>query len=155
MPPSWFSAQPMCFVRCSISGYGAAGGKGGRNTMTRSHGVSVLGIFNLEKDDTLYILVGQQGEDACPSVSARAGFSPPHATRAQGGPSEGTGAPHTPGGSGSAMAGPSPCPACECPSFSRPFGSWESWGCASWGFTFPQGPRLGRRLHKTKGLHPL
>lgn len=54
---------------CSISGYGAAGGKGGKNTMMRSHGVSVLGIFNLEKDDTLYILVGQQGEDACPSVS--------------------------------------------------------------------------------------
>lgn len=54
--------------------------------MMRSHGVSVLGIFNLEKDDTLYILVGQQGEDACPSVSARAGFSPPRATRAQGGP---------------------------------------------------------------------
>nr|KAF6445836.1 ALK receptor tyrosine kinase [Rousettus aegyptiacus] len=36
--------------------------------MMRSHGVSVLGIFNLEKDDTLYILVGQQGEDACPSM---------------------------------------------------------------------------------------
>ncbi|XP_040081630.1 ALK tyrosine kinase receptor [Oryx dammah] len=53
----------------SISGYGAAGGKGGKNTMMRSHGVSVLGIFNLEKDDTLYILVGQQGEDACPSAN--------------------------------------------------------------------------------------
>ncbi|XP_036922797.1 ALK tyrosine kinase receptor-like [Sturnira hondurensis] len=53
----------------SISGYGAAGGKGGRNTMMRSHGVSVLGIFNLEKGDTLYILVGQQGEDACPSTN--------------------------------------------------------------------------------------
>uniref|UniRef100_A0A8C4KF91 Tyrosine-protein kinase receptor n=2 Tax=Aves TaxID=8782 RepID=A0A8C4KF91_DRONO len=53
----------------SISGYGAAGGKGGKNTMVRSHGVSVLGIFDLQKDDTLYILVGQQGEDACPSVS--------------------------------------------------------------------------------------
>lgn len=37
--------------------------------MVRSHGVSVLGIFDLQKDDTLYILVGQQGEDACPSVS--------------------------------------------------------------------------------------
>jgi len=36
--------------------------------MVRSHGVSVLGIFDLQKDDTLYILVGQQGEDACPSV---------------------------------------------------------------------------------------
>ncbi|XP_035885846.1 ALK tyrosine kinase receptor [Phyllostomus discolor] len=53
----------------SISSYGAAGGKGGRNSMTRSHGVSVLGIFNLEKGDTLYILVGQQGEDACPSTN--------------------------------------------------------------------------------------
>ncbi|XP_032509177.1 ALK tyrosine kinase receptor [Phocoena sinus] len=53
----------------SISGYGAAGGKGGKNTMMRSHGVSVLGIFNLEKDDVLYILVGQQGEDACPSTN--------------------------------------------------------------------------------------
>ncbi|EDL38401.1 anaplastic lymphoma kinase [Mus musculus] len=53
----------------SISGYGAAGGKGGKNTMMRSHGVSVLGIFNLEKGDTLYILVGQQGEDACPRAN--------------------------------------------------------------------------------------
>ncbi|XP_033618072.1 ALK tyrosine kinase receptor, partial [Fukomys damarensis] len=53
----------------SISCYGAAGGKGGKNTMTRSHGVSVLGTFNLEKDDMLYILVGQQGEDACPSTN--------------------------------------------------------------------------------------
>uniref|UniRef100_A0A8C0VAM7 Tyrosine-protein kinase receptor n=1 Tax=Cyanistes caeruleus TaxID=156563 RepID=A0A8C0VAM7_CYACU len=53
----------------SISGYGAAGGKGGKNTMVRSHGVSVLGIFDLQKDDTLYILVGQQGEDACPSTN--------------------------------------------------------------------------------------
>ncbi|KAJ7414603.1 ALK tyrosine kinase receptor [Willisornis vidua] len=53
----------------SISGYGAAGGKGGKNTMMRSHGVSVLGIFDLHKDDTLYILVGQQGEDACPSTN--------------------------------------------------------------------------------------
>ncbi|KAG8510206.1 ALK tyrosine kinase receptor [Galemys pyrenaicus] len=49
-----------------ISGYGAAGGKGGKHNRMRSHGVSVLGIFNLEKDDMLYILVGQQGEDACP-----------------------------------------------------------------------------------------
>ncbi|XP_074983146.1 ALK tyrosine kinase receptor isoform X1 [Caretta caretta] len=53
----------------SISGYGAAGGKGGKNTMVRSHGVSVLGIFDLQKDDALYILVGQQGEDACPSTN--------------------------------------------------------------------------------------
>lgn len=35
----------------------------------RSHGVSVVGIFKFQKNETLYILVGQQGEDACPSVS--------------------------------------------------------------------------------------
>ncbi|XP_032071947.1 ALK tyrosine kinase receptor [Thamnophis elegans] len=51
----------------SISVYGAAGGKG-KNSMMRSHGVNVVGIFPLEKNDTLYILVGQQGEDACPSI---------------------------------------------------------------------------------------
>lgn len=62
--------------------------------MTRSHGVSVLGIFDLEKDDTLYILVGQQGEDACPSVSAPDRASPPCSPRTQAGPSEGTNA-HT------------------------------------------------------------
>lgn len=44
--------------------------------MVRSHGVSVLGIFNLEKDDTLYILVGQQGEDACPRVSTQSRACP-------------------------------------------------------------------------------
>lgn len=52
----------------SISSYGAAGGKG-KNTNMRSHGVSLVGIFKLQKNDTLYILVGQQGEDACLSVS--------------------------------------------------------------------------------------
>ncbi|KAJ8796298.1 hypothetical protein J1605_018095 [Eschrichtius robustus] len=61
--------SPRALSCCSISGYGAAGGKGGKNTMMRSHGVSVLGIFSLEKDDVLYILVGQQGEDACPSTN--------------------------------------------------------------------------------------
>lgn len=45
--------------------------------MVRSHGVSVLGIFDLQKDDTLYILVGQQGEDACPSVSDCLSFLSP------------------------------------------------------------------------------
>ncbi|XP_060044406.1 ALK tyrosine kinase receptor [Erinaceus europaeus] len=66
---SWGYGAPSHGPLPSISGYGAAGGKGGKNTMMRSHGVSVLGIFNLEKDDTLYILVGQQGEDACPSTN--------------------------------------------------------------------------------------
>lgn len=66
--------------------------------MMRSHGVSVLGIFNLEKDDTLYILVGQQGEDACPSVSARSRGFPSTASWGPGRAPEGTGARHTPSG---------------------------------------------------------
>uniref|UniRef100_A0A803TBU8 Tyrosine-protein kinase receptor n=1 Tax=Anolis carolinensis TaxID=28377 RepID=A0A803TBU8_ANOCA len=52
----------------SISTYGAAGGKG-KNTIMRSNGVNVAGIFKLQKNESLYILVGQQGEDACPSAN--------------------------------------------------------------------------------------
>nr|DBA27344.1 TPA: hypothetical protein GDO54_011503 [Pyxicephalus adspersus] len=48
-----------------ISGYGAAGGMGVK-TPTRAHGTALVGVFELQKDDILYILVGQQGEDACP-----------------------------------------------------------------------------------------
>ncbi|KAJ1157851.1 hypothetical protein NDU88_010548 [Pleurodeles waltl] len=51
-----------------ISGYGAAGGKGGTNTV-RAHGTAIIGIFDLQKDDLLYIVVGQQGEDACPQAN--------------------------------------------------------------------------------------
>ncbi|XP_068088865.1 ALK tyrosine kinase receptor isoform X3 [Hyperolius riggenbachi] len=51
--------------RYRISGYGAAGGMGVR-TPTRAHGAALVGVFELQKDDILYILVGQQGEDACP-----------------------------------------------------------------------------------------
>uniref|UniRef100_A0A452HUB0 Tyrosine-protein kinase receptor n=1 Tax=Gopherus agassizii TaxID=38772 RepID=A0A452HUB0_9SAUR len=36
------------------------------NHKKRSHGVFISAIFQLEKDELLYILVGQQGEDACP-----------------------------------------------------------------------------------------
>ncbi|XP_041070363.1 leukocyte tyrosine kinase receptor isoform X3 [Carcharodon carcharias] len=49
-----------------VSAYGAAGGKGARNSNKRSHGIFISAIFHLEKDDLIYILVGQQGEDACP-----------------------------------------------------------------------------------------
>ncbi|KAI2654442.1 ALK tyrosine kinase receptor [Labeo rohita] len=49
-----------------ISAYGAAGGKGAKNHNKRSHGVIISAIFPLEKGDTLYILIGHQGEDACP-----------------------------------------------------------------------------------------
>ncbi|XP_032882664.1 leukocyte tyrosine kinase receptor isoform X1 [Amblyraja radiata] len=49
-----------------VSAYGAAGGKGARNSNKRSHGIFISAIFHLKKDDFLYILVGQQGEDACP-----------------------------------------------------------------------------------------
>ncbi|XP_077341503.1 ALK tyrosine kinase receptor-like [Lithobates pipiens] len=51
--------------RYRISGYGAAGGMGVK-TPTRAHGTALVGVFELQKDDILYILVGQQGEDACP-----------------------------------------------------------------------------------------
>lgn len=36
--------------------------------MKRSHGVYLSGDFWLRKGEELHILVGQQGEDACPSV---------------------------------------------------------------------------------------
>ncbi|XP_069588639.1 leukocyte tyrosine kinase receptor [Ranitomeya imitator] len=50
----------------TISAYGAAGGKGAKNHNKRSHGIFMSGVFHLQKDELLYILVGQQGEDACP-----------------------------------------------------------------------------------------
>ncbi|XP_043914829.1 ALK tyrosine kinase receptor [Protopterus annectens] len=52
-----------------ISCYGAASGKGVKPSMSGSHGVVVMGIFKLEKDDILYILIGQQGGDACPNTN--------------------------------------------------------------------------------------
>lgn len=56
-------------ISLRISAYGAAGGKGAKNHNKRNHGVFISAIFPLEKGDVLYILVGQQGEDACPGVS--------------------------------------------------------------------------------------
>ncbi|GAA6092138.1 ALK tyrosine kinase receptor [Tachysurus ichikawai] len=47
-----------------ITAYGAAGGRSVLN-MFRSHGVFIVGDFRLQKNEVLYILVGQQGEDAC------------------------------------------------------------------------------------------
>uniref|UniRef100_H3CU29 Tyrosine-protein kinase receptor n=1 Tax=Tetraodon nigroviridis TaxID=99883 RepID=H3CU29_TETNG len=49
-----------------ITAYGAAGGRSVL-VMSRSHGVYLAGDFWLKKGEELYILVGQQGEDACPS----------------------------------------------------------------------------------------
>lgn len=57
-----------------ISAYGAAGGKGAKNHNKRNHGVFISAIFPLEKGDVLYILVGHQGEDACPGVSRTCTF---------------------------------------------------------------------------------
>ncbi|CAL8272966.1 unnamed protein product [Merluccius merluccius] len=56
--------------RYMISAYGAAGGKGAKNHNKRSHGVFISAIFPLEKGEILYILVGHQGEDACPGRNA-------------------------------------------------------------------------------------
>ncbi|XP_054909292.1 tyrosine-protein kinase receptor isoform X4 [Poeciliopsis prolifica] len=52
--------------RYHISAYGAAGGKGAKNHNKRNHGVFISAIFPLEKGEILHILVGHQGEDACP-----------------------------------------------------------------------------------------
>ncbi|XP_027028683.2 leukocyte tyrosine kinase receptor isoform X1 [Tachysurus fulvidraco] len=52
--------------RYKISAYGAAGGNGAKNHNKRSHGVIISAIFLLEKGEILYLLIGQQGEDACP-----------------------------------------------------------------------------------------
>ncbi|XP_073321435.1 LOW QUALITY PROTEIN: ALK tyrosine kinase receptor-like [Pagrus major] len=49
-----------------ITAYGAAGGRSVL-AMSRSHGVYITGDFLLRKGEQLYILVGQQGEDACPN----------------------------------------------------------------------------------------
>ncbi|KAM8916466.1 tyrosine-protein kinase receptor isoform 1-T1 [Spinachia spinachia] len=52
--------------RYLISAYGAAGGKGAKNHNKRNHGIFISATFPLEKGDILHILVGHQGEDACP-----------------------------------------------------------------------------------------
>ncbi|XP_076834752.1 tyrosine-protein kinase receptor isoform X2 [Brachyhypopomus gauderio] len=49
-----------------ISAYGAAGGKGAKNHNKRSHGVILSAIFTLQRGDILFLLIGHQGEDACP-----------------------------------------------------------------------------------------
>uniref|UniRef100_A0A8C2Q1E6 Tyrosine-protein kinase receptor n=1 Tax=Cyprinus carpio TaxID=7962 RepID=A0A8C2Q1E6_CYPCA len=51
-----------------ITAYGAAGGRSVQ-AVHKSHGVYMTGDFQLQKDELLYILVGQEGEDACPNVS--------------------------------------------------------------------------------------
>ncbi|XP_066469825.1 leukocyte tyrosine kinase receptor [Tiliqua scincoides] len=57
--------------RYTISAYGAAGGKGAKNHNKQSHGVFISANFQLKKDELLYILVGQQGEDACPGGNSQ------------------------------------------------------------------------------------
>ncbi|XP_029972923.1 ALK tyrosine kinase receptor isoform X2 [Salarias fasciatus] len=52
-----------------ITAYGAAGGRSVL-AMSRSHGIYITGDFLLRKGELLYILVGQQGEDACPNSNA-------------------------------------------------------------------------------------
>ncbi|XP_056152315.1 ALK tyrosine kinase receptor [Lampris incognitus] len=52
-----------------ITAYGAAGGRSVL-AMKRSHGVYITGDFLLRKGELLHILVGQQGEDACPNSNS-------------------------------------------------------------------------------------
>lgn len=60
-----------------ITAFGAAGGRGVL-AASRSHGVCMMGDFLLKKGELLYILVGQKGEDACPSVSLQILFCAPN-----------------------------------------------------------------------------
>ncbi|XP_040854003.1 leukocyte tyrosine kinase receptor-like isoform X3 [Ochotona curzoniae] len=62
----WWAPSPGQYL---ISAYGAAGGKGAKNHLSRAHGVFVSAVFSLGRGQPLYILVGQQGEDACPGGS--------------------------------------------------------------------------------------
>ncbi|XP_014636521.1 PREDICTED: leukocyte tyrosine kinase receptor isoform X3 [Ceratotherium simum simum] len=62
----WRSPGPGQYL---ISAYGAAGGKGAKNHLSRAHGVFISAICSLRGGEPLYILVGQQGEDACPGGS--------------------------------------------------------------------------------------
>ncbi|XP_051942130.1 tyrosine-protein kinase receptor isoform X1 [Hippocampus zosterae] len=57
--------------RYLISAYGAAGGNGAKNHNQRNHGIFISAVFPLEKGELLYILVGHQGEDACPGRNAQ------------------------------------------------------------------------------------
>ncbi|KAF4102525.1 hypothetical protein G5714_017325 [Onychostoma macrolepis] len=50
-----------------ITAYGAAGGRSVQ-AVHKSHGVYMTGDFLLQKDELLNILVGQEGEDACPNM---------------------------------------------------------------------------------------
>uniref|UniRef100_A0A9L0JB95 receptor protein-tyrosine kinase n=1 Tax=Equus asinus TaxID=9793 RepID=A0A9L0JB95_EQUAS len=62
----WRSPGPGQYL---ISAYGAAGGTGARNHLSRAHGVFISAVCSLRGGEPLYILVGQQGEDACPGGS--------------------------------------------------------------------------------------
>ncbi|XP_069861955.1 leukocyte tyrosine kinase receptor [Dipodomys merriami] len=62
----WRAPSPGQYL---ISAYGAAGGRGARNHLSRAHGVFLSAVFSLGRGEPLYILVGQQGEDACPGGS--------------------------------------------------------------------------------------
>lgn len=63
-----------------ISAYGAAGGKGAQNHLSRAHGIFLSAVFFLSRGEPVYILVGQQGQDACPGVSGASGTGAPGAT---------------------------------------------------------------------------
>nr|XP_020029809.1 leukocyte tyrosine kinase receptor isoform X1 [Castor canadensis] len=52
-----------------ISAYGAAGGRGAKSHLSRAHGVFLSAVFSLRRGEPLYLLVGQQGQDACPGGS--------------------------------------------------------------------------------------
>ncbi|KAF5925530.1 hypothetical protein HPG69_001977, partial [Diceros bicornis minor] len=77
----WRSPGPGQYL---ISAYGAAGGKGAKNHLSRAHGVFISAICSLRGGEPLYILVGQQGEDACPGVSGACGKGASEAPQGEG-----------------------------------------------------------------------
>ncbi|XP_063106324.1 leukocyte tyrosine kinase receptor isoform X2 [Cavia porcellus] len=62
----WRAPSPGHYL---ISAYGAAGGKGAQSHLPRAHGVFVSAVFSFSRGEPLFILVGQQGADACPGGS--------------------------------------------------------------------------------------
>ncbi|XP_070481111.1 leukocyte tyrosine kinase receptor isoform X1 [Equus przewalskii] len=77
----WRSPGPGQYL---ISAYGAAGGTGARNHLSRAHGVFISAVCSLRGGEPLYILVGQQGEDACPGVSRACGKGAVQAPQGEG-----------------------------------------------------------------------
>ncbi|EHB10330.1 Leukocyte tyrosine kinase receptor [Heterocephalus glaber] len=125
--------------RYMISAYGAAGGKGAQSHLPRAHGVFLSAIFSFGRGETLFILVGQQGADACPGVSCAAGkpgkpARVPRKARCDGGDRERPGVAAL-GGRGRAGAPPTSS------GYVLPAAPLRVLRLRSWGYLAPPGPQ--------------